>query len=305
MIYPRFLAGLALAWFALGASAPAHGAKVAPLAPRLPVSAAPELRDRFQDAIARGLQLGAVTGVEVMAGSDVRVRLQANNELLGCQGGTCLTRAVTELKVDRLALAEIDVSSKNYSIQLRLIDQGGAEIWRTAENCDICTVREADEAVARAAARMGPWIARPGPTDQANAAAQAKAAAAAPPVAPSNIPSAEQTPEAHHLYYRYGWISAAVVGGLFVVAAVPFLVYAGKDGQTNCDPSVNPRNCPTIYKGNLGAGLGLLSAGVVAGGGTFAILYYLDRRQQRQSPPPRVSLVPTAGGAMLGLEGRF
>ena len=104
--------------------------------------------------------------------------------------------------------------------------------------------------------------------------------------------------------YRYGWIISLAVGGAFLVSSVPFLIYAARENQTTCDPSVPVTSCPTVYKGNLGAGLGLLLGGAVgAGGGGFALFYYLDKQAQKRAP--RLSVMPTAGGALAGLEGRF
>lgn len=304
MISVRCLVSAALTWFALSTSAPALAGKVAALQPRFEPPVGAELRDRFHDALSRGLQQG---GAEVVPAADVRSRLGGSEELAGCSGGACAVQALGELKAERLALAEISVSGKNYIISLRLLDQGGAEMWHATERCDICTVREADEAVAKAASRMAPWVGRPGPTDQAKAAAPPppppKLAAPTPAPPPGPSPLAPVPEPRRFTPYRIGWIVSLAVGGAFLVSSIPFLIYAAKENQTTCDPSIPVTSCPTVYKGNLGAGLGLLLGGAVgAGGGGFALFYYLDKQAQKR---PRVSLSPTAGGALLGLEGQF
>lgn len=289
----------------LTAAPAALGAKVAALQPRLSsTSGTPsaELRNRFQDALARGLQQGAAGGVEVLSGSDVRARLRVA-DILGCVEGPCLSKAAQELTADRLVTAEIDVSGKYYSITVRLFDQGGVEMQRFSESCDICTVRQADEVLGLVAARLAPWALRPGPTDRAREATRAEERVTVTPPAPA--PAPPPAPELRRTYFRVGWIAALAVGGAFMIASVPLLYYASKDGQTNCDPSVPRKDCPTIYQGNLGAGLGLLlGAGLIGGGSVFAVLYALDHRARRGTGP-RVSLLPLLDGGMLTFEGRF
>jgi hypothetical protein len=300
MISPRCLVSAVLAWFALSTGAPARAGRVAALQPRFDPPVSAEMRDRFHEAMGRGLQQG---GAEVVPGAEVRTRLGGNEELAGCVGGACAVQALAELKAERLALGEIAVSGKSYIISLRLLDQGGAEMWRATERCDICSAREADEAVAKAAARMAPWVGRPGPTDQARAAAPPPPAVVPQPVPPAALAPTPSPEPRRWTPYRYGWIVSAVVGGAFLVTSIPFLVYAARENQTTCDPSVPVTSCPTVYKGNLGAGLGLLLGGAVAaGGGGFAVFYYLDRQAQKK---PRLSLSPVIGGAGVGVEGRF
>jgi hypothetical protein len=306
---PPFLAGLLLAWFATSTPWPASANRVAALVPQFEPPASAELRDRFHNALARGLEQG---GGEVVPATEVRARLSASAELQGCTVGPCLAKVISELKADRLVTAEISVSGKNYTIALRLVDQGGQEVWRATERCEICTVREADEAAARAATRVGPWLERPGPTDQARQAEKKAVRAPEPPAAaerPSPRVLVEKPPERRRMNgYRAGWIAALAVGGALAVASVPFLYYASRDGDTTCDPSVPRANCPTVYQGNLEAGLGLLlGGGVGLSGGVFGILFYLDRQyeKRRQARAGRLGLVPTVGGAAMSLEGRF
>ena len=148
--------------------------------------AAPELRDRFHEAVTRGLQSG---GDEVVAAAEVRLRLGASEELLGCGGtGACVARAAQALRIDRAVAAEIDVSGKDYVIKLRLLDAVGRELTKVDEPCDICTVKEADEAVARAATKLAA-AARSLPTETPPAAA-----AETPPKSEAPPPKVETPP---------------------------------------------------------------------------------------------------------------
>jgi hypothetical protein len=271
------------------------------------------MRDRFHDALARGLQQGGEG--DVIPPAEVRSRFSGSEEMQRCTSGPCLLRASRDLKADRLALAEVTISGRNYVMTLRLFDQGGAEMWRTVERCEICAVREADEALSRAAARMAPWVERPGPTDQQRAETRpaptpapapppppaAAPAAVVPPPAPPSAPAQEKgwTP------YRYGWVAALAAGGLLVAGSIPFLAYASRDGMTTCGDDIPVRSCEKIYQGNLGAGVGMLVAGLVVGGGGFGVLYALDRHAIKKRSAPKVSLLPLPGGAMAGLRGGF
>lgn len=320
MTFLRLQARLALACLVVTCSAAQAGAaRVAPLIPQIEPAGRTELRDRFHDALARGLQQGGEG--DVISAAEVRSRLSGSEEMQRCTSGPCLLRASRDLKADRLALAEVAVSGRNYVMTLRLFDQGGAEMWRTVERCEICAVREADEALSRAAARMAPWVGRSGPTDQQRAESRpppVPAPAPAPPapsaplspptavaVTPPPTPSVQAQEVKGWTPYRYGWVAALAAGGLLVAGSIPFLAYASRDGMTTCGDDIPVRNCERIYQGNLGAGVGMLVAGLVVGGGGFGVLYALDRQAIKKRSAPRVSLLPLAGGAMAGLEGGF
>lgn len=344
MRLPRVLADTLAAWVVVGAAATAQAERVAPLSPAIEPPPAPELKIRFHDAVGRGLQQGGQVGVDVVAGADVRTRLMGADDLLTCTQGACLTRAVAELRADRLVVTEVVIRGKSYSFTLRLLDQGGQEVWHTSESCDICSVREADELLAQAAARVAPWVSRPGPTDKAKQAAAkpvpppkpvvpepGKPAVAAPskPVAPAapkpetkietKIESGTGMTELRPLptdkgpegattyrpYYRYAWIGALAVAGGFAISSIPFLYYSSKGNGATCG-SADPKSCQTLYdyKTNLGAGLGLLLGGGVLVGGGAFALFYYLDHREHKKAV-RASLAPLVGGAMAGLEGTF
>src|SRR3954463_10313850 len=81
------------------ASAAAAG-RIGALVPQVRPAAAPEVRDRFHEAVTRGLQTG---GDEVIAAAEVRLRLGATEEMLACTGtGACVARAAQALRVVRV-----------------------------------------------------------------------------------------------------------------------------------------------------------------------------------------------------------
>ncbi|MCS6914740.1 MAG: hypothetical protein RMK29_18830 [Myxococcales bacterium] len=300
MISSRCAVGVLLTWFAVGIPDSATAARVAAGLPSFDGQVGVELRERFHAAVVAGLVAG---GLETVPPSEISERL-TSEELRGCTGGPCVERVLAELKADRLLVTDIAVVGKNYTIKMRLLDQGGAEVWRATERCEICTVREAEELVRSAALRMAPWADRPGPTEQARAEKAPPPTVTPPPPPPPPPPVAPAAEPRRWTPYRYAWIVALAVGGTFVVASIPFLAYASRDGQTTCGPSVPVSDCPTVFRGNLGAGLGLLLGGGIAiGGGGFAVLYYLDHQAQRRAV--QVGVQPVHRGALLGIEGRF
>ena len=138
-------------------------------------------------------------------------------------------------------------------------------------------------------------------TPSATATPPSSSASATPEAQPSQ-PSGPYNPG-----YRYGWIAAATIGGLFVASSIPFFYFASKEGTTNCGANIPAKQCPQVYQGNLAPALGLLVGGGLASATAFAVLFYLDKRELRRSSGTKTALVPVlhGGGAGLSLIGRF
>lgn len=129
------------------------------------------------------------------------------------------------------------------------------------------------------------------------------------PGSPSSSPTSSDgplTPSPYAKFFHYGWMVAAGTTAAFLVMSIPFLVYAGRDGETTCGPDVPSSRCPTIYTGNLGGGLGLLLGGALVSGGVFGALFYLDHQEHKRMKdgkfvflPPTI-LVGTQGVALSG-----
>lgn len=314
----------------VGAAPAALAARVAVLPPSIdshsPFSEGK--RNKFHDTLTKGLADEAGVSNTVIPADEVRQKLRGNSELLGCQSGPCLSQVAQQLSADRLVVARIGVKGavggSAYTIELSVFDQAGGSLpltgtERCGDDSDGCNLSRAYEALRRASAGIAGQIvaekttARPvdkpppelqlkDPSAPEPAALPAPTPPPTPPSPPTPPPVVNTTPYNHG--YRYGWIAAAAVGGAFIISSIPFLYFASLEGQTNCGPSVPRNQCPQVYQGNLGPGLGLLLGGGLASAGAFAVLFYLDKREQRRHKTALLP-VPLAGGAALQLAGRF
>jgi hypothetical protein len=300
------LLGLGALWMSAGQAFAAG--RVAALIPQIRPAASPEVRDRFHEAVTRGLQSGAD---EVVSAAEVRLRLGASEELLNCAGGgSCVARAAQTLRIDRVVSSEIDVSGKDYTIKLRLLDAVGRELAKTDEPCDICTVKEADEAVTRAAAKLAA-VARalPGETATPKTEVPPLPPKVEPPPkveTPPSVPvtsAIPETPGTQREKKGFPWRPVAIVslavGVAGLAAGIPLLVI---DGQPTCGLP-NPKTaCPEVYN-TVGAGATLLTLGVVSLAASVVLFVYDHKARTRSRPAAMV--LPTPGGAYLTVGGRF
>ncbi|HEX9103175.1 MAG TPA: hypothetical protein VF997_13280 [Polyangia bacterium] len=289
----------------LASTSAVAGARVAALVPQLKPPAAPELRDRFHEAVTRGYAAG---GEEVVGAAEVRLRIGASDEMLNCAGtGPCVARVAQNLRIDRAIASEIDVNGKDYVIKLRLVDAVGRELAKVDEPCDICTVKEADEAVARAAGKLAA-AAKSLPPESAPPATVETPPTPPPKVeTPPPVTSApvETTPPpatAQHEKKMFPWravaISSLVVGVVGLAVGIPLVAI---DGNPTCNLP-NPRtSCPDVYN-TVGGGAAMLTIGL-AGVAASGVLFYMDHRARKQAAT--VSVLPLAGGAFVSAGGRF
>jgi hypothetical protein len=302
------------AFVALGSTASATE-RLAALVPQTRPSAPPELRDRFHEAVTRGLQTG---GDEVLPAAEVRLRLGVADEMLNCGGtGPCVARSAQALRIDRLVATDVEISGKDYAIKMRLLDSVGRELTKIDEPCDICTVKEADEAMVRAATKLAA-AARTLPAESASATQRAEptppqkpetpAKAETPPVSKVQTPPSTASPETmppltHREKKMFPWrpvaIASIAVGVVGIVASIPLFVI---DGRPTCDKPNPTQSCPEVYN-TVGGGAALLSLGV-GGGIASGILFYLDHRA-RVRAHSTVLIVPSPGGAYVSASGRF
>jgi hypothetical protein len=146
-----------IASLALLAAAPA-GARTVALAPHIKPPPSVEIRDRFHDAVVRALTHSSAT--DVVPAAEVRMRLGIDPALLECSNGHCIERVAALLDADRLVVTEIETLGKDYTIHVRAVDAHGETLGKIAEeHCDICTVREAADAVERAAGKVTAMLA--------------------------------------------------------------------------------------------------------------------------------------------------
>ena len=289
----------------------------AALIPAVKPAAAPELRDRFHEAVTRGYQAG---GEEMIGAAEVRLRLGASEEMLGCSGpGACVARIAQNLHIDRAVASEIDVNGKDYVIKLRLLDAVGRELAKVDEPCDICTVKEADDAVARAATKLAaaakalpaqatspPATAETPPAPKVETPPPAPKVETPPPVVaaptpePTPAPVAPQREQQKMFPWRAVAITSLVVGVVGIVVGAPLVAI---DGNPTCSLP-NPRTaCPDVYN-TVGGGAAMLTIGI-AGVAASGVLFYFDHRARKRAAAASVAVTPLVGGAQLTAGGRF
>jgi hypothetical protein len=296
-------------------AAPRTGA----LVPTLRPAAANELRDRLHDSVTRGL---SAAGMDTVPAAEVRMRLALSEEQLSCSGpGPCAARAAMNLRTDRLVATEVVIAGKDYTIRLRLLDQAGREVGKVEESCDICTVKEADEAVSRAATKL----------INVNRAAITESAPAPPPPQPKPEPTPPQpkpepvpqpvvtqptpapTPapakQTDKKPVPWRWLAVGMlgVGVVGLAVGIPLLAI---DGNPTCTPppGQDPRKvCKELY--DTAAGGGVMLAVGLASLATSGAFWYLDHRQRKQATAAKVTAFDVfplrEGGAMVSLGGRF
>ena len=298
------------------ASSPALAAsRVAALVPVVKPPAAPELRDRFHEAVTRGY---APSGDEVIAAAEVRLRIGASDEMLNCAGtGPCVARIAQNLRIDRAIASEIDANGKDYVIKLRLVDAVGRELAKVEEPCDICTVKEVEDAVARAAGKLAAAARSLPPETASPATAETPPAPPPPKVEPTPPPKVEPTPpppvtattetppattpqpaEKKMFPWRAVAITSLVVGVVGIAIGAPLVAI---DGNPTCNLP-NPRTaCPDVYN-TVGGGAAMLTLGI-AGVAASGVLFYFDHRARKRAAA--VSIAPLPGGANVSVGGRF
>jgi hypothetical protein len=273
----RFIYFVAVSALAAHAGELRAAERVAVLLPQIRPAAAPEVRDRFHEAASRGL---AASPDEVITGAEVRMRLGASEELLNCNGqGACVARAAQTLRADRLVTVDISQIGKDYAIKTRLLDPVGRETAKVDETCDVCTVKEAEDAVARATTKLAANI-KPAPVEPPKPEPVAPVEKPAP-VEQEKPPIAAPAPvkrEGRGFPYRPVGITSIVVGALAIGAGIGLVVI---DGQPTCSLP-NPKvACPDLYNtaGGGGALIGIGAGGLIAGG----VLLYFDHRARTRN----------------------
>jgi hypothetical protein len=297
--------------------------KTGALLPTLRPAAPNELRDRLHDAVTRGM---SAAGMDTVQGAEVRMRLALSEEQLNCAApGPCAARAAMNLRVDRLVATEVVIAGKDYTIRMKLLDQAGREVGKVEETCDICTVKEADDAVGRAATKL---------INNNRAAITESAPPPAPtppkpveplptqpkPIEPTPQPVAQPTPtpaptpaepakptDKKPVPWRWLAVGMLGVGVVGLAVGIPLLAI---DGNPTCSAPAgqDPKKvCKELY--DTAAGGGVMLAVGLAGLATSGVFWYLDHRQRKQATAPKVTAFDVfplrEGGAVVSVGGRF
>jgi hypothetical protein len=307
----------------IGSAGPAIAApKVAALVPVLRPSGAAELRDKFQDAVTRGIADG---GADAIPTGEVRMRL-AGTDAFTCSGaGPCAQKAAMTLHADNTVATELVIAGKDYTIRLKLLDSVGRELAHTEESCDICTVKEADDAVARAASKLigtnkstmeggaSATVVQPPPPRPTPPPPPPPHVETPPPTPPPSTvntppPAAIVTPpppkaEKKPIPWRGLAIGSLALGVVGIAVGAPLVAI---DGNPTCTPmpGQDPKKvCKEVYN-TAGGGGTLIAVGILGLAGS-GVLFYFDYKSRHQ-PSTTVSLVPLlGGGAMASVGTRF
>jgi hypothetical protein len=219
-------------------------------------------RNKFHDTLVSGLKEAASTDTTIITGEEVRFALGDKPSLLDCHEGACLQKVAELLKADRLIIARINIKSSvggsAYKIALSVYDANGNAVPVTgSESCgdeiEGCNLARAFDALKRSTASIASQLMSPSPAKQEPQPTVAPPPVIPPaeavPAVPKDVKGPEQVdvkPSPYAKFYRYGFITAAALTGAFVIASIPFLSYAAKEGQITCGPTTPRDQCPTV-----------------------------------------------------------
>jgi hypothetical protein len=234
------------------------------------------------------------------------VRLaQSQPDLLACNAAGCLQRLASLLMATRLVATDIRVVGKAYAMTVRVFDEHGREVSRTERHCEICTLVEAEETLARAGADVHPKLAAapmPPATLPVPASVPTTAPSTAPWAAPSPpVPPPRPKPTLLERAHGWNWKVIGIVSGAFAVVGIVSgspLVALG--GDPTCDLPDPRKTCPRVYK-TTGGGATLLAFGLLAAAvsGTSFYLHYKWRGTRVEVAP---APTPRGGAVSARLE---
>ena len=322
----------------------AGSGKLVPLEPEMPADTASQFRERFMEAVAKGIG-GA--GFEEISPREVRQRLDSMN-VATCSGGDCAEKLVVAFGADGAVKVSIEQKHKNFRFSVDIFDSAGHVVGKTeTDRCDICTQNEAAlglEKLVRAhciasAAQLSRAADEEGPeTPHKNAVTPAKPPAKLkdedepvggvrpakvkpqvvttqpavqhpapekPPVAVAVDKPKDEPPAKDGLHLPWGNLAYAALG-VTAVALVATIVFSVYASKDSL-PTCSAAD-PTHDCPQIYSGNAApaVTFGVLTAlaAGGGAFMWYLDRRAHRREP---VSLLiaPTRDGAAASMAFRF
>jgi hypothetical protein len=140
------------------------------------------LKEQFRVSLSGGL---VAAGHEVLPDEQIAILVRRSPDLGACDTDTCFRRFGELVGADAVLRAAVEVlGSSNYQVRLEVYDVGDRGLLASVEDaCTVCTVREANDALSRAAAEVGRrFTARVRPPVVAPAPVAAPVVQAAPPI---------------------------------------------------------------------------------------------------------------------------
>ncbi|MBI5480978.1 MAG: hypothetical protein HY906_19120 [Deltaproteobacteria bacterium] len=297
----RVVRGLATLLLVGAAGSARAETRVAQLTPRVTPPATLEVVERFQVALAQSLERGR--GLTVVPLAEVRLA-QSQPDLLACNAAGCLQRLASLLMATRLLAIDVRVVGKAYAVTVRVFDELGREVGRAERHCEICTLSEAEQTIARIGAEVELKLAtappppvRPPATLPGTPPTPATAPSTAPWVSPTPpVPPPPPKPTLGSRARGWNWkVIGFVAAGVAVVGIATGAPLAAFGGDPTCDLPEPRKTCPRVYA-TTGGGATLLTFGLLAAA-TSGTSFYLHYRWRGT----RVEVTPTPtprGGAV-------
>lgn len=229
----------------------------------------------FAKSLSGGLAAG---GLKVTGLRKVRDLLQAHGGLAGCETAVCLRRIGMLLQVPLCGKATVEASSTTtFRIEVVLTaSASGKQIARVERRCELCTLKEARDALSRTAsdaakkAAAVPGLVPPRSKARRPPGRRVARRRAIRKPRPPRIKIVDQGKP----WRRWGLVTA----GVGLAALIPGIVLLAMDGKVK-DGGCDGRRCIYTTKGGGAAFTAIGAAAIAAGTGMF--IYGLIRKHTK------------------------
>ncbi len=114
----------------------------------LPPALAEQIRQRLRHAL-------NLEGYKVVDEKRSQTQLREEGAPPGCLVGPCLARVARGLKVERVVVGGVRGQGSSYDYTLTLLETGGGSLLaQVNQRCDVCSFKDLEEAIGRAAAQL-------------------------------------------------------------------------------------------------------------------------------------------------------
>jgi hypothetical protein len=247
----------------LACAAPVRAERIAVPPPRLS-GGGPAVRAALRASIAGGV---AAAGHESIALEAVDRALASTPAIAACDTDVCLARLADLVGARAAVRAGVELlGSSNYSFRLELVDAAThLGLAHVEDSCPICTSREANEAISRAAAALARRLTPP-----------VQATVAPTPAAPAQVPSTRRYPARGRLLLGLG-VASLALGAAAVGGGAALLALDGRE-RVSTDP-ITHDPVTSRFEGKIPGAILCTSGGLLLiGGGLLVWRANLTRR---------------------------